>query len=304
VKVRGRVGPGQELILPHPNQIDRPLETRPRELAGTYGQVQIWNRTERVVDFTLDESIEDVSAQERHDRQMRAQREFYESQIANLRARYERQLEMARQVYSHRSIVESPSMIDRVWMTESDPRLSPVFFSAHRIHPADFNPGAIAPGEVVSAPNRTVRWDNSDGRDRTAFYEPWLQPIMRDYVFQPEPYQRISPEARERARQLLLNHLNHDQRKYYKRAGKFLVRSSGGTTWELRLDRTTRLTDQHRFCVNIDEPGIPPEDHLLMRKLLLETNEPEFLRVANDLTEMQPWRRNWNYRDTYLTGGF
>jgi hypothetical protein len=36
-----------------------------------------------------------------------------------------------------------------------------------------------------------------------------------------------------------------------------------------------------RYCCHIEIGGVPAEDHMLVQKLMLEANEPEFLRLAN-----------------------
>jgi len=202
------------------------------------------------------------------DRALREQARWYERRLAELqgqleieRERHARQFEMARQMYSHR-FIETPRF--EPWLTESDPRLSPVFFSAVRSDPESFNPGAIAPGEVITVSEPHV-----------SFWEP-------------------HPEARARARKLLLDHLTPEQRQTYERNRYFHVRSSSGATWTVSEEVTRRLTDRHSFCIEIAE-AVPVEDNLLMRKLLLETNEAEFLRVANDLTEMTAGHRGVAY---------
>lgn len=98
--------------------------------------------------------------------------------------------------------------------------------------------------------------------------------------------------AAERADELLREHLDHQQRDELEKAKRFHVVSQKGKRF--RIDRGSHgnvfeLDDKERpsrrFC--IQPPGVPHGDAMLAQKLLLETDEDAFRRIAN-VTELQP----------------
>lgn len=91
--------------------------------------------------------------------------------------------------------------------------------------------------------------------------------------------------ADARARELLLSHCTEDQRAEWQRYLNMHITASTGVNYILDCRRAIRQTDAHEFCLQIVGESVPIEDAVLMRKLLIETNEPEFLRLANDLTD-------------------
>ena len=104
-----------------------------------------------------------------------------------------------------------------------------------------------------------------------------------------EPNREI---AAKRARDLLLSHLNEEQRQSFKDHKWFVV--EGG-----RSKRKYRIVDQGNVVANVhalDQRGnvvarlcahgrhdmqLPLPDHLLTQKIMLELDEDTFLRVAN-----------------------
>jgi hypothetical protein len=106
-----------------------------------------------------------------------------------------------------------------------------------------------------------------------------LQPERR-----PARSDRVGAEAR--ARKLLIEHLNPLQRQQLKDYGWFEV--IGGTT-----GRTYRIW-AHRYIANIHAPkegwkfcaccadlSLPTSDHVLAQKIMIESDERRFLRIAN-----------------------
>ena len=96
-----------------------------------------------------------------------------------------------------------------------------------------------------------------------------------------------SHQAQRRARALLLRHLNLTQRRSYKDRGAFVVKGNrSGIPYRINsTGRVIRTTDDHEFCLQVVGEPVPPEDAILARKILIETNEQLFLDTANDLTE-------------------
>jgi hypothetical protein len=95
-------------------------------------------------------------------------------------------------------------------------------------------------------------------------------------------------KATERAHHLLERNLNADQKRTFARDWFIDVRPSGGRVYRLawsgsvgRLSEDEKSLTAH-YCI-IPTVGMPREDRLLALKLMLETDEEEFLRTAHDL---------------------
>lgn len=99
-------------------------------------------------------------------------------------------------------------------------------------------------------------------------------------------------EIEARARELLLEFLDEEQKKTYLEKEHFFMEVIDGQTGEkkrYRIDKgfagNVRLVDEtgkimKRYCIHPSE-RVPDEDCMLAQKLLLETDEARFLRVAN-----------------------
>jgi hypothetical protein len=92
--------------------------------------------------------------------------------------------------------------------------------------------------------------------------------------------------AKERARNLLCDHLSPKQEEDLRVRGYFdvvvngrsyRIRRGGHGGWVERMDGQ-RATDG--YCIYL-QGECPAEDNMLAQKLLLETDEAEFLRIAN-----------------------
>lgn len=106
---------------------------------------------------------------------------------------------------------------------------------------------------------------------------------------QEEQQQQLA--ARERANQLLLEHLTSDQRDTFTRNGWFMVEGGKSKTrYRIRagtlvgnidvLDPKDKMT--HRLCGHVSHNrGVPIGDHLLAQKMMLQYDEDAFLRIAN-----------------------
>jgi hypothetical protein len=97
----------------------------------------------------------------------------------------------------------------------------------------------------------------------------------------------ISAEAERRARDLLLEHLNETQRDEWTQHRYFTITGSLGTQFRLSINGCVRLTDLHGFCLQVVGERVPEHDAILARKLLIESDEEQFLRTANDLNQQR-----------------
>ena len=95
-------------------------------------------------------------------------------------------------------------------------------------------------------------------------------------------------KATERARHLLERNLNADQQRTFARDWFIDVRASGGRVYRLAwCGAVGRLSEDEKsltaqYCI-LPTVAMPREDRLLALKLMLETDEEEFLRTAHDL---------------------
>lgn len=96
----------------------------------------------------------------------------------------------------------------------------------------------------------------------------------------------ISREAIDRARTLLIGCLSDEQRGQFEATGYFEVVTPTGRRYRITrgwggnvfLINNGRATD--RYCIH-PRDYVPEEDNMLAQKLLLEHDEPTFLRTAN-----------------------
>ena len=91
-------------------------------------------------------------------------------------------------------------------------------------------------------------------------------------------------KAKTRAKKLLMDHITKEQRESLEKHGFFEV-LVGGKTYRIRQGThgNVRLIENGKetksFCIQPND--IPDEDAMLAQKLLLETDEAAFLRIAN-----------------------
>jgi hypothetical protein len=102
------------------------------------------------------------------------------------------------------------------------------------------------------------------------------------------PGRKERKRARKRARKLLWANLAPDQRRELRRKGRFHVTGSKGNVYRIAssVPFNVRLAGEAKrsrifFCLEAEDPDLPMEDIMLAQKLLLETDEGEFLRLAN-----------------------
>jgi hypothetical protein len=94
--------------------------------------------------------------------------------------------------------------------------------------------------------------------------------------------------AQLRARELLRAHLNDEQRAEYDRRRSFVVETPRGRRYRIKSTSSYNVhgeVDGIDYCVQLRSDatarGVPLEDQMLAQKLLLELDEPRFLRIAN-----------------------
>jgi hypothetical protein len=129
------------------------------------------------------------------------------------------------------------------------------------------------------------------------YYAHRSRPERRTFVARPAGRSvfRTPPETRRwhdrkaavfRAHRLLLQCLTREQRTQLKDTSAFTVTTSAGNVYSIRRGRTANVVqldnDQPvwRYCVHPPEL-VPDYDTMLAQKLLLETDEAEFVRLAN-----------------------
>jgi hypothetical protein len=96
----------------------------------------------------------------------------------------------------------------------------------------------------------------------------------------------ITKEAIEKARKLLLACLSDEQRIQFEATGYFEVVAASGTRYRITRGWGGNVLTvvngylRDRFCIH-PAHYVPEEDNMLAQKLLLEVDEPTFLRTAN-----------------------
>lgn len=124
-------------------------------------------------------------------------------------------------------------------------------------------------------PQRTYAFRNTDeGPQVASRYDP----------VRPDPVERNAPDREDRARALLISLLTKRQRESYEAHGWFEVRGSDKGHYRLGRGITPgryeggRLVE--RLCIH-PSYGYPTGDEVAAQKLLVETDEATFRRIAN-----------------------
>lgn len=125
--------------------------------------------------------------------------------------------------------------------------------------------------------------------EQQAAYEAEQARQREEWARQEERRKADEAEAKRRAKVLLEESLTPEQLAQFRDNGWFEVVTPKGTYrirngWSGNVDRINaegRATD--RYCIHPREP-IPTEDNMLAQKLMLETMEETFLRIANRST--------------------
>lgn len=116
-------------------------------------------------------------------------------------------------------------------------------------------------------------------------YQDYIRAHFEEVHQRAEQYRREEEQTRNKALALLFSCLSREQREMYQLSERFIVETNGRRyeLWKDPARNVRRLGEDGRpilsFCIHTY--GLPREDELLGFKLLLESNEQEFLRTAN-----------------------
>lgn len=95
-------------------------------------------------------------------------------------------------------------------------------------------------------------------------------------------------EASRRAKELLISCLNAEQRAELEDREQFHVTAPSGRVYVIQWGYAGNVRSQGwRYCIH-GPSDLPYADQMLMQKLLLETDEEKFLRVANASPDYEP----------------
>lgn len=142
-------------------------------------------------------------------------------------------------------------------------------------------------GNVIYAPQVKQRTPEEQAADQARWREE-MERSRREMAEQDKKRQEIEARAHE----LLLEFLDEHQKKEYQEKKYFHLEVLDSKTNEKKRYRiekgfagNVRRVDEQgkilkRYCIHTRE-RLPDEDCMLTQKLLLETNEEHFLRVAN-----------------------
>jgi hypothetical protein len=124
------------------------------------------------------------------------------------------------------------------------------------------------------------------GNAITVNYIPEQPPLTEEEKARLKKLDEERAQARARAKKLLMMLLSEQQQEQFEKESSFelevnerLYRIKTGSRVE-RLNRETKKVESY-FCIH-PERYLPWEDIAVSQKLLLEANEQEFLRLANE----------------------
>lgn len=129
----------------------------------------------------------------------------------------------------------------------------------------------------------------------------YVRPLFSTEQVQREWEERLrkQQEANLRAEQLFLSRLTPFQLNEFQRSKEFPVRGSKGTRYRINCTHQNgnvqRVSDGIKFCAG--PFGLPAYDFWLAQKLLIESDENAFLKVARQYPSEFTYRRlNWIYQ--------
>lgn len=147
------------------------------------------------------------------------------------------------------------------------------------------NPYHLDPGEEqCAAREQEARWYVQDTERREQVE---ARQAAREGRYAAEVAQQL--QARNRARDLLMAHLDAQQKRDVLEHDWFEVCSDRGRRWRIRMqgivgnvDLMPEVGSERLASYCAHSPGdLPSSDHFLAQKLVLETDEQSFLNVAN-----------------------
>lgn len=137
--------------------------------------------------------------------------------------------------------------------------------------------------------NATTVWATSASSGEWTYqnftYQDFYLTETEEEKLKREAVQRARDEADKRAEQWLISHLNSNQKEEYAEHRQFTVYSKDRERRYAVTRSTVYLLDEKgreikSFCIH-PEVRLPIADEMCCKKLLLETDEEEFLRISN-----------------------
>jgi hypothetical protein len=140
---------------------------------------------------------------------------------------------------------------------------------------------------VEALASGVLAWDMADWAD---WSEPEQHSVFALCLYELERRDRARREAQRRALRLLRSWLPPAQVEQFQRSRCFTVTGSAGGRYRLHPDTgTTQRVERHgkrdyaveSYCLHPPDQRLPPADISLAHYLLLVTDEPRFLALAN-----------------------
>jgi hypothetical protein len=133
--------------------------------------------------------------------------------------------------------------------------------------------------EYTATGSETWAWETANNASATIDWDLSLPT--------PEEWAR-QEKARERARTLLERHLTPKQWLDYEEFGHFFIKTPKGHRYQIgsaHYQNVVRLNKRRKamrtLCVVVRDVNVPVEDLMLAQKLMLETQEDAFLKIAH-----------------------
>jgi hypothetical protein len=125
------------------------------------------------------------------------------------------------------------------------------------------------------------RWVNQ--QEETAEQRAERQRIQAQHDQRARDYAAVRKAAAERAERLLEACLTSGQREQLQKNGWFVVYSKSGRAYQIRRGRARNVVEvntRRTYCCHPVD-NVPDADTMLAQKLMIESQEDEFLRTAN-----------------------
>jgi hypothetical protein len=145
----------------------------------------------------------------------------------------------------------------------------------------------IVNGQRLRVDRIETRGDQIVVHFRAIDHDEYMRQYEDEYMRQCEERRRAKHEANYRAEKLLMSHLNEEQRLEWLQHRYFTVTSQSGKCFQIvdnPFQNIWELDKKGRRCVNycivFMKEDMPLSDLLLVQKLMLESNESEFMKIA------------------------
>lgn len=134
-----------------------------------------------------------------------------------------------------------------------------------------------------------VEWNNGNVRQTRQASFSYTPPALTEAQLaeqraQAESRRIAEEESKKRADELLVSHLNTEQRKQFKKLDAFMIKLQT-KRYEIGRGRRVKEFDEKgkeiaQYCIH-PSAGVPSGDVMLAQKMMLEADEAMFLRIAN-----------------------